>query len=592
MKWLFTCFLLCLSSAVFAQKPDWTDYYQRESQYPENMFLTGFASQGNVAQNNPELFDVLTEVARKQLIESIQVKIKSIAELNIQNVNTNTNEEFKLTSVSLAEANIVGLQFETYYDRKNKEAYAFAYARRNEVITYYENLIKSNLDKIEQYQNEAAQAIDVGNNREALKALFSCNNLFRELEESRLILTALGITSTSSLKTAEANQKKLEVKSSVESLLSSKQLTMQDVGYYLAYGLSLQTGKIEGGVQLQAVTYRDTELVSDLSVAFTPVLENNLVNVASYKVAENTGELELKGTYWEENDGLKIIYNLNESGKTTASMEANLPYEWVEANNLEYIPKNIKKANLLDMLELKAVNPNISAKVNQDLDEPLNIRVDFLGNSDENVIANLPIKFSFLGENSKVIGTFKSDRFGVVKAFIGKITSDKKRQIIKAEIDIAAFVGVDESSAYYQKILREHKVPSARFFLNVSGLSMFITSTETNLGKQMTIPFIEPSLKEALSNNGFAFTSEMGQADYAIDIQANARAGNSYEGLYFSFADATVSVMDLKSGMEVYKGSFKDVKGGSINYERAGIAALKKIANQVSDEMLSELKKS
>ncbi|MEM1137177.1 MAG: hypothetical protein AAGI07_15165, partial [Bacteroidota bacterium] len=121
---------------------------------------------------------------------------------------------------------------------------------------------------------------------------------------------------------------------------------------------------------------------------------------------------------------------------------------------------------------------------------------------------------------------------------------------------------------------------------------MFISTSETNMGRQLTIPFIEPSLKELLSNNGFAFTGDMSQADFSVDIKANARSGNSYEGLFFSFADATVSVIDLSSGMEVYKGSFKDIKGGSVNYERAGIAALKKIAKQVSTEMLSELKKS
>merc|ERR1712054_12341 len=125
---------------------------------------------------------------------------------------------------------------------------------------------------------------------------------------------------------------------------------------------------------------------------------------------------------------------------------------------------------------------------------------------------------------------------GVAKAFVGRITSDKKMQIIKAEIDIASFVGIDESSAYYQKILREHQVPTTKFFLNVSGLSMFITTSETNMGQQLTIPFIEPSLKEALSNNGFAFTTDMSQADFAIDIKANARNGNTFEGLYFSFA--------------------------------------------------------
>ena len=582
---------------VQAQQPDWTDYYQREAQYPERMFLTGFASQGNVQQDSKELFDILTEVARKQLIESIQVKIKSVAELNIQNVNSNTYEEFKQNSVSLAEANIVGLKFETYYDKRNKEAFAFAYARKSEVITYYENLIKSNLSKIQQFQNEAAQSISSNDNKEALKSLFSCNSLFRELEESRLILTALGITGENSLKTAEANQKKLEVKNTIASLLSSKQLTMQDVGYYLSYGLSVQTGEFASKILMLPPTYRDTELTSDFSAAFNPVFENNLVKVASYNIANqnmpaSTSGVTLTGTYWEETDGLKIIYNLNNNGETSASMEASLPYEWLEANNLDYIPENIQKANLLDQLELKALNPNINAKVNQDLNLPLNIQVNYLGSNTENMLANLPIKFSFLEENGKVIGTVKTDRFGVAKAFVGRITSDKKMQIIKAEIDIASFVGIDESSAYYQKILQEHQVPTTKFFLNVSGLSMFITTSETNMGQQLTIPFIEPSLKEALSNNGFAFTTDMSQADFAIDIKANARNGNTFEGLYFSFADATVSVTDLSSGMEVYKGSFKDIKGGSVNYERAGIAALKKIAEKVSSEMLSELKKS
>ncbi|MEM1138095.1 MAG: hypothetical protein AAGI07_19855, partial [Bacteroidota bacterium] len=271
---------LFLAPLLKAQQPEWTDYYQREAQYPESMFLTGFASQGNVQQNSKELFDILTEVARKQLIESIQVKIKSVAELNIQNVNTKTNESFKQTSVSLAEANIVGLKFETYYDKRNKEAFAFAFARKSEVITYYENLIDTDLNKIQQFQNEAAQAIAANNNKEALKALFSCNALFSELEESRLILTALGITGESSLKTTEVNQKKLEVKDTIEGLLSSKQLTLQDVAYYISYGLSIQTEKVENNIIMSAPTYRDTELNSDFSAAFNPVFESNLVKVA------------------------------------------------------------------------------------------------------------------------------------------------------------------------------------------------------------------------------------------------------------------------------------------------------------------------
>ncbi|WP_020533859.1 hypothetical protein [Flexithrix dorotheae] len=580
-----------------AQAPQWTDYYKRKSAYPENLFLTGFSSQGNVADGNKELFDVLSEVARKQLIESIQVSIKSVAEINIQNINSKTLEQFKQSSVSLAQANIVGLKYETYYDKKNKEAYAFTYARISEVIDYYKNTISSNIDKINQKVTAAEQAIAGDDKQAALKAYFECNPLFLEIEEAQFILLALKETSENAIQSNRVNELDLKVKEGKSKLLNSKQLTLDDVGYFMAYGLFLQTDKLDGAIVLNPITYQDTELESELSGVFDKVFEQNLVNVSKYQIISPGGAgavYSISGTYWEQADYIQVISNLKEvkSGKTIASAEGILPFSWVETNKVDYIPSSIKKAEFIDYLELKAQETKMEGKVNQDLKSPIVINAIFSGTSATNQLANLPIKFSFLGEGDKEIGITKTDRNGVGRFFAGKITSDKKMQIIQAELDVATYLGIDITSRYYQKVVQEHRIPSTKIFLNVSGLLMYITSNETNGGRKLTIPYLEPSLKQVLSDNGFAFTDDMSKADYAIDIQANARNGSSYDGIYFSFADATVSVTDLTTGNEEYKGSFKDVKGGGANYDRAGIAALKKISDQISKDMLNELKKS
>ena len=86
--------LLIISSyvAIYAQKPKWTDLYQRQMLYPKSEYLTGFFSEIN-SQNKPpeELLNKLLESAKRELIEQIQVSIENKVVLATDIINTKTH---------------------------------------------------------------------------------------------------------------------------------------------------------------------------------------------------------------------------------------------------------------------------------------------------------------------------------------------------------------------------------------------------------------------------------------------------------------------------------------------------------------------
>ena len=86
----------------------------------------------------------------------------------------------------------------------------------------------------------------------------------------------------------------------------------------------------------------------------------------------------------------------------------------------------------------------------------------------------------------------------------------------------------------------------------------------------MDIKTLEPIVKEILAEKGYNFVDNEKDADFVIKINANTTTGSQYEGIYFAFLDANLSVIDSTSGEEIYKSHLDQVKGGGSNYVKAG----------------------
>jgi hypothetical protein len=157
---VLTAFVL-ISGNLFSQQPAWTDYAKRNSMYPPSEYLVGFVSAENSQDEDPgKLMDKYESMARDKVVQSIQVSIESNNSMDISNKNGKSEEAFLSKSVSFSKANINGLRTGRYYDRKKKLVYAIAYVNIKQLISYYRNLLSSNLDELNQKLREGKLCAD------------------------------------------------------------------------------------------------------------------------------------------------------------------------------------------------------------------------------------------------------------------------------------------------------------------------------------------------------------------------------------------------------------------------------------------------
>lgn len=248
--------------------------------------------------------------------------------------------------------------------------------------------------------------------------------------------------------------------------------------------------------------------------------------------------------------------------------------------------------SLLNQIELKPKNARLDVQVGKPIRQPLELTV--MNTATGTPIPNFPVKYAFIRGGGDVVASTKSDKNGVASTQVAKVSATEKLQIIKAEADPAAVLG-QNASPLLETLLKSFTLSNARFTLNVTSLSVVFETEESLLGIRLKLPRIEPMLKNSLSAQGFSFVDDPSKANLMISVKANGRDGGEYNGLYTIYVDANISVLDLYSGEEIYKTSFNNVKGVSINTEKAGMKAYDEIAvdlqKKVIPKILEQIKK-
>jgi len=595
---LLIIFVMVFGQNIFAQKPKWIEYEMRNLTFPEKEYLSGFSSATHTTNNSADEFlNILAGTARTKLIESILVSLQTQTTVNIENIQNNqdaqTKEQFKQISYSLAKANIVGLKIETFYDTKTKSAYAFAYAKRSEVIIYYRNTITKNKTEISQKIQEAKQ-YSLNNDKEnALKSYFECLVLFRLIEEAQAILTAMGSNLSNVLTNEEVNNYKLEVKNGISLLTKGAQLTMVDLCNFLVYGLKIQISELTGSIRLDYFSFENTEITSKFSERLNDNIIKYLTDVkfiaTDTKTTKNNDKYTLYGNYWNEVENLKIIANLinNETAKIEASVEGYISKAWLESNNIAYIPEAIEKVEQIGSMTLKPINADIKIKVNKPIKEALEIYASYTdSDGNEKPIYNVPINFSY--PNGNILGDAVTSFDGICRLQIDKPNFINKRQIVYAKPDVNRWLNLDSTNLYYQQVCKNINTPVAKFILSIAEIKVCIEADELSLGYKSEMNYVEPKIKDVLSQNGYSFVSDLALAEYLIEIKANTSRKSEVQGLYFVDINCTLSISDLNSGQEIYRNIFSD-KGGGLNYQQASQKAYNQISDKIAKEVLLKL---
>lgn len=590
MKRIITISLGLLLAAGFAgtasaQKPLWTEYAWRTANRPDADYFVSFISGVSKADDDPkEILDKYEEQARAGLIQQIQVNIEATTDLMIANMDQKSTEAFKTRSVSLSKADIAGLRTERYHDKKKQEAYAIAWVKKSELIYYYRNSVDNLIGKIDNKITEAENYQQKGDKGQALKSYYETMPSFTQLEEAQFILIALGLKTENELRFDRGNGLMLKVKNGITALQQSPRANIDELSYFMAYGLFLQLGDLREPITLNPLTFESSGLKSEFSNRFNEALSRSLVKAGNYQViaGSKTGAstaVVADGTYWKEGELLKANAVVRRNSSALAAAEVSLPLSWIRENKINWVPENFVKINQLKQIKIVALNDGHEGRAGRPLTKALSVKVTLDGAP----LANAPVSYMLDGTE---VGHATTNAQGVADGLLKELSASRQTLVVMARLDVAAYASLEPGSAFLRQVESTWPVTPARFLIKVAPLTVCVISSEKmHYNNPLDVNILEPVLKDVLAAKGFAFTDDQAKADLMVNIVAKARNGSNMQGIYFSFVDATVSVIDMASGRETFKKSISSIKGGGADFERAAIKAYEETAKEIKNSI-------
>ncbi len=589
-KIILVALVISFSSTLLAQKPSWTDYYKRQNMYPENEFLVGFTSSVNTNYKDiGEMKLVYEAMAKDMLIQSIQVEIETNNSLNIGNVNGKSEEEFLSKSISFSKANISGLTTKSYYDRKKKEVYAIATVNKKELAFYYRNIIKSGQEDIEQKLAEGKRYVKKHDKENALRSFYEAMPNLLKIDEARTLLIALNRKMYADISMDEINNLKIELINEINSLQNPNNLNLSESAYFVAYGLFLQLGEIEGALYLDSFTYENTDLDSDLSTRWNQEFTAALIKVGNYDVRDSKGktdQLIVYGNYWKEGELIKIVASASKYDQLIAASKGSIPISWLTKENIDFLPKQIQLANKLESYKLKIKTAPVTIKLGKALTTPIEIEVASFENNSEVAVEGIPIYFKN-SENGKILYTSLTNEDGISLGYLPSIQTNNPILSIEVGVDLTAYMNIQENSIYFAIASQQNPVLPLSINMTTTKPSVFIDSKELIQSIPMDIKTLEPIVKETLAEKGYNFVTNANDADYIINIVANTTTGSQYQEIYFAFLDVNLSIVETSNNKELFKTHIDQVKGGGSNFKKAGkkayILGAEKLKNSIID---------
>ena len=363
--------LALLGALAFAQKPDWVKSGGTGSQFPDQLYLTGFgmckvSKEFDKARSQQRAI----EVARGYLAQRIKVRIQSKVGSAVIEQNSQITSYFTNATQSISSLEIQGVGVQTSYDDGEEMSYALAAVPRDRLATLYGEKEAALRKEIRQHLATGKQIEESGSKTKALDEYLACYPLFRELEEAQAILLVARTAANDTFEELEGKVAKeevtlSEVREAVRRVVQKPINSIEDLGWNIAYCLKEQLGVDTAKVLIAPFTFQDTRMGSPFARYFKQVLESKLTEVAKWSPMQQAETVQprglnisrdvaiasgarfvLKGTYWKQQGGVKVIASLQQvsDSRTVGSYEAIVDERVVQASRLSLEPQNFQVA--------------------------------------------------------------------------------------------------------------------------------------------------------------------------------------------------------------------------------------------------------
>ncbi len=587
-KILLLSVFLGIFNLAFAQKdaPYWLDPYNRESKFPNDTYIVGLSSE-LVGKKQPigPIYKQLNQLSRNQIIESIHVNVKSTTEMNISIVNTESTQLLDQNSVSISKAELVGLKFENYYDKKKKTAFSFSYVSIQDLVEFNLDIIKTNTAAIDNNVALANTSINNGTKEKAIDLLFESQRKLKEINQSAVILMALD--QDERIDFTKIGQMKLDVAQGTHDFFNKGALNVQELASFYAYGLQLQIGEAGITVCKGEIGFENSGKESKFSTEFNNRILNKLSDLESVKIGEEGCDFTFEGSFNAANNNIVMVTNFVDSkGKVRATVNNKFPYHSVEFGDLTFLPENFEYIKELSAIKLTPEQEAYEIKKVELFKYPINVVVNLNGTK----LIDMPVRFSIVRDEQVEFETsITTNKIGVAQLVLN--TEQIKHSgelLINAQVDVASLLDVESNAEFVRNLTVEYPLQAIQLKTAVIAPTVYVTSSEMSLGEPLGINILAPSVKNALLELDYKFLETPEGADFIIQIEAATRTGQKSVG-YFSYLDATVSMRRTDTGKEIYKNSLTSIKGAGADFKLASAKAYEKAKKTIGNDISYQL---
>ena len=341
---------LLLVSPAESQPPDWVDNNGISARYPDSQYVTGYGI--GEAESAADRKGLAEQNARNNLSEKFIVRIQG--ELFTREVESRGKYfgEFRNTVSSQTQLTLIGVEIQRYNDVRRQCSFALAVMDIRSAIDNYTQRFDDLQRNINALIKSAEKAEKDDNPRMAINQYRLTKPLYIELGEAGQVLQILrGRVPFPSAGNVEHALLAMpsEIDSRINSLRHSNIISISGVAVAIAEQL-LSTCDEKISIVMSPLTYRDYDFTTDFSSWFFPILEKELVQYYSLLPNESSGSTRLNkhavltGSYWVENDTVRINVIISDHDSKMAAASVTFPVSVAKEKGINLQPSNFQQA--------------------------------------------------------------------------------------------------------------------------------------------------------------------------------------------------------------------------------------------------------
>lgn len=290
-----------------------------------------------------------------------------------------------------------------------------------------------------------------------------------------------------------------------------------------------------------------------------------------------------------------------EQGSTSQSIDLHLnallemkPY-WAESNPFEVEGREVFLDNEIYHSLRNAVadirlEPNLPSVVLEQANQYTG-RVLISVTRSDRPLRNVPLKFDFdRGKYMRPVeGLTNAEGQLVIEVRDANVSN--LHNFLKVWVDIDELVGEVVRDPMLDPVVDKLKAEEVGIPIEVRLPTVFLESSEAVLGNPTNQGNLANAIRNALTQQGFSFTSNPNQADLHIQLEADTRDGGVQRGFYVGLLNMVLTATEMQTGTTVFSKTMQDIKGFQLNLESASNEAYKKAAKKIEKDVAGELVK-